>query len=186
MLWNAPRGGSDERHVSVGPQPVGIPMNPLSDKTLEVLRGGTQGEWYPANMVHAERGDQMTPEEIGEYVANNVRKSKADGGFDHFLFITTPGDDSPDICHVGNGPSGPANARKIALVNPMARVCLDAAPKLSANARQALLDGLAAGEAMAEDADDRAWYAAVRFLLDYHTKVHAALANLEQEARKHG
>jgi hypothetical protein len=73
----------------------------------------TPGPWIACNMIHAERGDQMTPEELGEYVANNVRKTLEDGGFDHFLFITTPGD-GPDICHVGNGPRGPANARLIA------------------------------------------------------------------------
>jgi hypothetical protein len=149
----------------------------LSDKTLEVLKGGTQGEWYSANMVHAERGDQMTPDEIGEYVANNVRKSKADGGFDHFLFITTPGDDSPDICHVGNGPSGPANARKIALVNPMARVCEAAAE--SSNALESIIVGLVerlgAGDPVVQMLDNL-----VKAPID------AALSNLDQEARKDG
>ncbi len=72
--------------------------------------------WVAANMVHAERGDAMTPDEIGQYVANSVRKSIEDGGAtDRFLFITGVGDDAPDICLVGNGPRGPANARLIAL-----------------------------------------------------------------------
>lgn len=69
----------------------------------------TPGPWMALNMVHAERGDQMTPEEVGEYVAGCVRL----GSPDRFLFVTNePG--APDICHIGNGPSGPANARLIA------------------------------------------------------------------------
>jgi hypothetical protein len=75
----------------------------------------TPGPWIACNMVHAERGDAMTPEEIGEYVKNSVTRSISDGGAsDRFLFISTEGDDVPDICHVGNGPTGPANARLIA------------------------------------------------------------------------
>jgi hypothetical protein len=70
----------------------------------------TPGPWIACNMVHAERGDQMTPEELGEYVANAARM----GDPSRFLFISTEGDGAPDICHVGNGPSGPANARLIA------------------------------------------------------------------------
>lgn len=80
----------------------------------------TPGPWIACNMVHADRGDAMTPEELGEYVANNVRKSIEDGGFaDRFLFITTPGENAPDICHVGNGPRGSANARLIAAAPDM-------------------------------------------------------------------
>lgn len=74
----------------------------------------TPGPWIVFNMVHETRGDQMTPEEIGEYVASNVRKTREEGGFDHFLFVTTQEDGAPDICHIGNGPSGPYNARLIA------------------------------------------------------------------------
>lgn len=67
-----------------------------------------------ANMIHSEHGGQMTPEEIGEYVAGCVRKSREEGGFDHFLFVTTAASDGPDVCHVGNGPRGPFNACLIA------------------------------------------------------------------------
>jgi hypothetical protein len=63
-------------------------------------------------MIHEERGDQMTPDEIGEYVAGCVRKSIENGGSaERFLFIS--GKDAPDICHIGNGPDGPANAALI-------------------------------------------------------------------------
>ena len=89
--------------------------------------GHTPGIWMVANMVHAERSDQMTPEEIGEYVSGCVRVSRERSGFDHFLFITTDGE-GPDICHVGNGPAGPANARLIAAAPELLealRACAD-------------------------------------------------------------
>lgn len=75
----------------------------------------TPGPWVAANMVHAERGGAMTPDEIGLYVANSVRKTIDDGGSpERFLFITGTEDGGPDICLVGNGPRGPENARLIA------------------------------------------------------------------------
>lgn len=75
----------------------------------------TPGPWKVFNMVHEERGGPMTPEEIGEYVKANVIKSIEDGGSaDRFLFVSTEGENAPDICHVGNGPRGPFNARLIA------------------------------------------------------------------------
>jgi len=74
----------------------------------------TPGPWRVLNMVHAERGDAMTPEELGEYVANSVRLTIEGGGTaDRFLFISTEGD-GPDLCHVGNGPRGPFNAMLMA------------------------------------------------------------------------
>lgn len=78
------------------------------------MNGHTLGTWNVYNMVHHERGDAMTPEEVGEYVKNCMLKSVEDGGtLDRFLFVST-GEGEPDICHVGNGPRGPANARLIA------------------------------------------------------------------------
>lgn len=75
----------------------------------------TPGNWRAFNMVHAERGDAMTPEEIGEYVKNSVIKSIENGGSrERFLFVSTDAEGSPDICLVGNGPDGPANAALIA------------------------------------------------------------------------
>jgi hypothetical protein len=73
----------------------------------------TPGDWQVFNMIHAERHERMTPDEIGEYVANSIRKTLSDGGSNDFLFVST-GEGAPDICHVGNGPAGPANARLIA------------------------------------------------------------------------
>lgn len=75
----------------------------------------TPSNWQAFNMVHAERGGPMTPEEIGEYVANNVRKSLELGGSaERFLFVSEGGEGSPDICLVGNGPRGPQHAALIA------------------------------------------------------------------------
>jgi hypothetical protein len=70
----------------------------------------TPGPWFAHNMVH-EGGRPMTPKEIGEYVCNSVKM----GAADRFLFISGKHDDGgdADICHVGNGPRGPYNARLI-------------------------------------------------------------------------
>lgn len=79
------------------------------------MKKHTSGNWQAFNMVHADRGDAMTPEEIGEYVKNSVLKSIEDGGSaDRFLFVSSGGPDARDICLVGNGPDGPANAALIA------------------------------------------------------------------------
>lgn len=80
----------------------------------------TPGPWVACNMIHADRGDRMTPDEIGEYVAGCVRKSMEHGGSTDFLFVTTGPEGSPDICHVGNGPRGPYNARLIAAAPDLA------------------------------------------------------------------
>lgn len=92
-------------------------MTPLSE-LRRAAEGASPGKWAAFNMVHKERGDQMTPEEIGEYVTNSVRKSQSRGDADRFLFITAHPGDGLDICLVGNGPLGPHNAHFIALANP--------------------------------------------------------------------
>lgn len=70
----------------------------------------TKGPWTAHNMVH-EEGRPMTPYEIGEYVANSVRMSPET----RFLFISGQNDGvDVDVCHVGNGPKGPWNAKLIA------------------------------------------------------------------------
>ena len=75
----------------------------------------TPGPWKPYVMTHAERGDLMTPEELGEYVKNNVIKSAEASGTTEFVFVSADKPDGPaDVCHVGNGPTRSANARLIA------------------------------------------------------------------------
>ena len=90
-------------------------MNSDLRERLEALSAGaTQGEWTALNMVH-EDGRPMTPQELGEYVKNAVQMSDEE----RFLFVSGNQDGKDvDICHVGNGPKGPANARLIeVLVN---------------------------------------------------------------------
>lgn len=117
---------------------------------LAVLDRITPGKWHAANMVHAERGDRMTPEELGAYVTANVKRSRAEGGSDNFLFVTTEGEDVPDICHVGNGPRGPFHARAIAALPELAALYragvefMDAPQEEHAIALQSLRDALAA------------------------------------------
>lgn len=76
------------------------------------LKGATDGEWFGANMTHAE-GRPMTPEEVGEYVCNSVKM----GAPDKFLFVGVEG---ADIAHFGNGPCGNANATLTMLSKSMA------------------------------------------------------------------
>ena len=79
----------------------------------------TPGEWIACQMSHFERGGDLTPDELGEYVANAVRKSQATSGSSRFLFVSVMKTDGPaDVCHVGNGPTSPANAAFIAAANP--------------------------------------------------------------------
>jgi len=75
----------------------------------------TPGPWIAYHMTHAERGDNLTPEELGEYVCNSVKKSALASGTTDFLFVSAEKPDGPaDVCHVGNGPTSPANAKLIA------------------------------------------------------------------------
>jgi|GEM_PF-6867572 len=77
----------------------------------------TPGPWSIYNMVNAETGKRMTPEEIGEYVANAVR---ARPECDDFLFISALVDGEPrDVCHIGNGEQGPYNALLMAASRDM-------------------------------------------------------------------
>ena len=48
----------------------------------------TSGPWDLFNNVHPIRGDAMTPEEIGQLIADRVRKTREEGGgSDKFLFV---------------------------------------------------------------------------------------------------
>mgnify|MGYP001405710346 CR=1 FL=1 len=87
----------------------------------------TPGPWTAFTMVHGERGDALTPEEIGEYVKNSVIASAENGGsLDRFLFIRAgEGADARDVCHVGNGPAGPYNAHLIAAAPDLLEALLD-------------------------------------------------------------
>lgn len=71
----------------------------------------TPGPWTACRMVHADTGEPMTPEDIGEYVRGCVEM----GPRDDFLFLSGEKDDGPaDVAHVGNGPTSPENAQFLA------------------------------------------------------------------------
>lgn len=75
----------------------------------------TPGPWTAYAMVHEDTNEPMTPEQIGEYVKNSVIKSAEQSGTLQFLFVSAQKPDGPaDVCHVGNGPTSPANAKLIA------------------------------------------------------------------------
>lgn len=74
-------------------------------------QAASPGQWQACRMTHEERGGDLTPEELGEYVKNSVIKSQADSGSTAFFFVSVDKGDGPaDVCHVGNGPTSPANA----------------------------------------------------------------------------
>ncbi len=75
----------------------------------------SKGPWKAAYITHADTGEPMTPAQIGEYVKNSVIKTAKASGHTRFLFVYTEDElGTVDICHVGNGPKGPANAQLIA------------------------------------------------------------------------
>jgi hypothetical protein len=100
------------------------PIVALADRIADDAAKATKGPWTAYNMVHADRGDQMTPEEIGEYVCNSVKM----GDPSRFLFVSGKHDvgGDADICHVGNGPRGPANVNLIAAAPDMVAAILAA------------------------------------------------------------
>ncbi|MFN7002166.1 MAG: hypothetical protein ACK4NW_01905 [Roseinatronobacter sp.] len=83
-----------------------------------MVAGATPGPWSGHNMVHADTGEQMTPEELGDYVCNSVKM----GDYDRFLFVSGRHDNGmpADVCHTGNGPKGPYNTALIALTPRLA------------------------------------------------------------------
>ena len=82
----------------------------------ERLNRASKGPWTACRMTHEDRGDDLTPAELGEYVQNSVVKSAGESGSNAFLFVSVEKTDgkSADVCHVGNGPTSPANADFIA------------------------------------------------------------------------
>lgn len=71
----------------------------------------TPSPWLPRVLTHAERGDLLTAEEIGEYVRSGVLVSAEKSGSLEFVAVQA-GD--LHVCLVGNGPNRVANARLIA------------------------------------------------------------------------
>lgn len=85
----------------------------------ELAEAASRGVWTACRITHHERGDDLTPEEIGQYTANSVIKSRDESGSSAFLFVSVEKPDGPaDVCLVGNGPTSAANAAYIAAVSP--------------------------------------------------------------------
>jgi hypothetical protein len=90
---------------------VAMTIEEIIAELTRAHEASTQGEWTGYRLVHADRGDTMTPEEMGEYVRNSVIKSESESGTRDFIAVLGNKPDGPaDVCHVGNGPTSPANA----------------------------------------------------------------------------
>jgi len=96
----------------------------------------TPGPWVVFRMVHDETQEPLTPEQVGEYVVNSIKKSAEESGTNDFLFVATVDKDGPDICHVGNGPRGPINAALIAKAPDMQATIQSQADKISSLERE--------------------------------------------------
>ncbi len=84
-------------------------------KLEEALASASPAPWTAYRLIHEDRGDDMTPDEVGQYAKNSVVKSASESGSSQFLAILVQKSDGPaDVCHVGNGPTSPANATAIA------------------------------------------------------------------------
>ena len=101
-------------------------MTNLIDDIRRDREAGTPGDWIALNMTH-EEGRPMTHEELGEYVKNSLNM----GVPDKFLFVSGEGDNgSVDVCHVGNGPKGGWNARRIARVPQLEAAYIEQAAEI--------------------------------------------------------
>lgn len=130
----------------------------------------TKGPWKAFNMIHAETGERMTPDEVGEYVANAMRQRPE---CDDFLFISAEkADGEYDVCHVGNGADGPFNAALIS-----------AAPDLYAALDEATKD-LVAAQVNARRAAkrDAAWEGVAELIQPSIDRARAALAKARGES----
>ena len=104
-------------------------MTHTTEQLEQMLAGATPGPWNGHNMVHADHGGPMTPDEIGEYVSNSVKV----GSPDRFLFVSGKHDDGgyADICHTGNGPRGPHNTALIAAAPTIAAELIAARKRIA-------------------------------------------------------
>ena len=100
--------------------------------------------------------------EIGQYVQDCVNAS----GGTEFYFISGPHPDGgcADVAHVGNGPRGKVNARKLAIL---------------ANHGQAMIEALEHARLLLVDAANQGDPASAHHALD----IEQLLAHLEQEAQ---
>lgn len=113
--------------------------------------GHTLGPWTACRMVHELTDEPMSPEQVGEYVCNSVKKSAAESGSLDFLFVSANTDRGVrDVCHVGNGPTSPANARLIAAAPELLAACKlalkDARTRRALKSRERIRNAIAKAE----------------------------------------
>jgi len=88
---------------------------PDLDELTKLEKAATPGPWTGARMVHADRCDALTHDELVEYFARTLTKSAAESGTSDFFFTRCEKADGPaDVCHTGNGPTSWPNAALIA------------------------------------------------------------------------
>jgi len=107
-------------------------MTPQDKELLASLTGYTPGPWTGWNMIHADTGLPMTPDELGEMVKNNVLQSIKNGGSaERFMFVSGETPIGPaDMCHVGNGPNGLRNTALIAAAPDLHRIATEQAAEI--------------------------------------------------------
>lgn len=118
-----------------------------NDALQRLLDEVTPGPWAGFNMVHADQGRAMTPDEIGEYVCNSVKL----GDPSRFLFVSGTQADGVDVdvCHTGNGPRGPANTALVALAPTLAAEVIALRAQLSQARAEGYREGIEAAEKVA-------------------------------------
>jgi len=111
---------------------TGGQMTPQDAALLASLTGFTPGPWTAWNMIHADTGLPMTPDELGEMVKNNVLQSIKNGGSaERFMFVSGETPIGPaDMCHVGNGPNCLRNTALIAAAPDLHRIATEQAAKI--------------------------------------------------------
>jgi len=111
---------------------TGGQMTPQDAALLASLTGFTPGPWTAWNMIHADTGLPMTPDELGEMVKNNVLQSIKNGGSaERFMFVSGETPIGPaDMCHVGNGPNGLRNTALIAAAPDLHRIATEQAAEI--------------------------------------------------------
>lgn len=91
----------------------------LQARAEQLLEGTAPLPWQAVRLIHADTQEPMTPEQVGEYVRNSVLVHPDSAEF--YAVVCEKPDGSADVCHVGNGPTSPANAAFIAAAPQLVR-----------------------------------------------------------------
>ena len=78
------------------------------DAALALAAEASPGPWEAVQLTH--NGELLRGDDLVEYIRNSIKASPRE----EFLAVLCEKPDGPaDVCHVGNGPTSPANARFI-------------------------------------------------------------------------